>query len=123
MEKLPGVESATVKLNEGRVVLQLKTENTVTFAQVRERVRSNGFTPREASFTANMESVLAGDRLRLKISGTDEVFDVSATSQSLETLLRAGSGRSFVVEGKIPFQNDANATPVVQVTSAKPVTY
>lgn len=122
MEKMPGVESATVQLNEGRAVMQLKPGNSLTMAQVRERVRNNGFTPREAAVTAVAEPVLTDDRLRLKISGTDDVYDVRTTSEGLERLLRAGGGQSFVIKATIPFEKDANTTPVLQVTSAKPFT-
>lgn len=122
MEKLPGVESATVKLNEGRAVLQLKPENRVTIAQVRERVRQNGFTPRDAVVTARADVVLEGDRLRLRISGTDETFDVRVASASLDQRLRSGAGRPFVVNGTIPFEKDTTRAPVLQVTDARPVT-
>lgn len=122
MEKLPGVESATVKLNEGRAVLQLKPDNRVTIAEVRERVRRNGFTPREAVVTARADVLLEGDRVRLRISGTDEIYDVRTTSGSLEQRLRSGAGQTFVVTGTIPFEKDPSRTPVLQVTDVKPVT-
>ncbi len=119
---MPGVQSATVKLNEGRAVMQLKPGNSLTMAQVRERVRNNGFTPREAAVTAVIEPALDNGRLRLKVSGTADLYDVKTASDDMERLLRAGSGRSFVIEATIPFEKDANATPVLQVTSAKPFT-
>ena len=122
MEKLPGVESATVKLNEGRAVLQLKPDNRVTIAEVRERVKRNGFTPREAVVTARGDVVLEGDRVRLRISGTDEIYDVRTTSGSLEQRLRSSAGQTFVVTGTITFEKDPSRTPVLQVTDAKPVT-
>jgi hypothetical protein len=120
MEKLPGVESATVTLNEGRAVLQLKPDNQVTIAQVRERVRRNGFTPRDAVVTARAEAVVEGERLRLRITGTEEIFDVRTTVANLERLLRSGSGRHFVVEGTVPVPQDAKTRPVLEVTAATP---
>jgi hypothetical protein len=122
MEKLPGVESATVKLNEGWAVLQLRPDNRVTIAEVRERVRRNGFTPREAVVTARADVVLEADRVRLRISGTDEIYDLRTTSESLEQRLRSGAGQTFVVTGTIPFEKEPSRTPVLQVTDAKPVT-
>lgn len=120
MEKLPGVESATVTLNGGRAVLQLKPDNQVTIAQVRERVRRNGFTPRDAVVTARAEAVVEGERLRLRITGTEEIFDVRTTVANLERLLRRGAGRGFVVEGTVPVPKDAKARPVLEVTAATP---
>lgn len=120
MEKLPGVESATVKLNEGRTVLQLQPDNHVTIGQVRERVRRNGFTPRDAAVTARAHAVLEGGRLRLRVVGTDDVYDVRATSGALEQRLRDAVGQTFVVSGTIPFDEDAARTPILQVTDARP---
>lgn len=120
MEKLPGVESATVKLNEGQAMLQLKPDNRVTIAEVRERVRRNGFTPRDAAVTARVHAVLEGGRLRLRVVGTDDVYDVRATSGTLERRLRGAAGQTFVVSGTIPFNEDAARTPILQVTDARP---
>jgi hypothetical protein len=120
MEKVPGVESATVSLNEGRAVLKLKPENTLTLGKVRESVRRNGFTPRDAQISAIAETV-AGEPLRLRITGTPDVYDVRATA-AIEKLLRAVANRPMIVEGTVPFENDANSRMVLQVTSVKPVT-
>jgi hypothetical protein len=122
MEKVPGVESATVLLNEGRAIVKLKSQNGVTLAQVRESVRQNGFTPRDAVVTAHAEAAADGDRLRLKISGTSDLYDVTTTAEDrgLEKLLRESIGRQVVIEGKIPIEKDPRASPVLQVTSVKP---
>ncbi len=120
MEKLPGVESATVKLNEGRAVLVLKPENTLTFGQLRESVRRNGFTPRDAHVTATAETV-ARDTLRLKITGTQDVYEVRTTA-ALEKQLRAAANRPVIVEGTIPFESAPTDKVVLQVTSVRSVT-
>lgn len=119
MKKLPGVESATVKLNEGRAVLALKPDNTLTLGQVRESVRRNGFTPRDARVTAIAE-IVSGDALRLRVTGTQDVYDVRGTP-ALEQQLRAGGSRPMIVDGTIPVGNDPKDPPVLQVTSVKPI--
>lgn len=119
MEKLPGVESATVKLNEGRAVLVLKPENTLTLEQIRESVRRNGFTPRDARITATAE-IVGGERLRLRITGTQDVYDVRVTS-ALEQQLRAAGNRPVIVEGTVPVATDPQDAMMLQVTSVKPV--
>ena len=51
MEKVDGVESVKVSLNEGFAEVKLKEGNTVTVEQLREVIRKNGFTPKEATVT------------------------------------------------------------------------
>jgi len=119
MEKLPGVETATVKLNEGRAVLALKPGNTLAIGQVRESVRRNGFTPRDARITATAD-VVSGNALRLRVTGTPDVYEVRATP-ALEQQLKAAEGRSMIVDGTISLGNDPKDPTVWQVTSVKPV--
>jgi hypothetical protein len=119
MEKLPGVESATVKLNEGRAVLVLKPENSLTLGQIRDSVRRNGFTPRDARITATAE-VVASEALRLRVTGTQEIYDVRGTS-ALEQQLRAAGSRPVLVDGTISVGHDPKDPMVWQVTSVKPV--
>lgn len=119
MEKLPGVETATVKLNEGRAVLALKPENTLAIGQIRESVRRNGFTPRDARITATAE-VVSGNVLRLRVTGTPDVYEVRGTP-ALEQQLKAAEGRPMIVDGTISLGNDPKDPTVWQVTSVKPV--
>lgn len=49
--KLPGVTSVRVSLNEGKAVAQLAPDSATTLAQIREVIRHNGFTPKDASVT------------------------------------------------------------------------
>lgn len=120
MEKLPGVESATVKLNEGRAVLALRPENTLTLGQIRESVRRNGFTPREARVTATAE-IVSGNALRLRVTGTRDEYDVRGTP-ALEQQVRAAGSRPIIVDGTISVGSDPKDPLVLQVTSVKPVT-
>lgn len=48
LKKLPGVTAVTVSLNQGKAVVELAAGNDIELAQIREVIRHNGFTPREA---------------------------------------------------------------------------
>ncbi len=124
MEKLPGVESARVSLNEGRATIQLNAGNTVSMTQIRQGVERNGFTPQQAVINAQADVIAAGNRLQLKISGTNDTYDVAATihAEDIQRQLKQSSGQKVVIEGIIPVQKDPKATPVIQVNSVKPVT-
>lgn len=122
MEKLPGVESASVSLNEGRTVIQLRPGNEITMAQIRESIQRNGFTPRDAVIKAQATVIATGDKLQLKISGTNETYDVVTTAHdSIQQQLRKSAGRTVMIDGMIPVPKDAKAAPAIQVNSVKPV--
>lgn len=122
MEKLPGVQSATVSLNEGRVMIRLEPGNTIRMAQLRQSVERNGFTPRDAAVTAQAEVIAKGDQLQVKISGTNDVYELATTAHAdaVQQQLRKRAGQSVVIEAIIPAPADPKAPPVIQVNSVKP---
>ena len=125
MEKLPGVEAAKVSLNEGRAVIQLRPGNAVTMAQIRRSVERNGFTPQQAAINAEADVVAKGDKLQLRISGTNDIFELASSGHADSVLqqLRKSAGQRVLIEGMIPAQKkDETATPAIQVNSVKPVT-
>lgn len=124
MEKLPGVESAKVSLNEGRAIIQLRAGNAVTMAQVRQSVERNGFTPQQAVVSGEADVVAKGDTLQLRISGTTDTYERASTPHADGVLqqLRTSAGQRVVIEGIIPAHKDRRATPVIQVNSVKPLT-
>ncbi|MCA1854199.1 MAG: heavy-metal-associated domain-containing protein [Beggiatoa sp.] len=124
MEKLPGVESAKVSLNEGRAIIQLQPGNKVTMAQIRQSVTRNGFTPQQAAISGEADVIAKGDKLQLRISGTNEVYDLASTPHKDGVLdqLRKSTGQQVVIEGIVPAQKDERAALVIQVNSVKPVT-
>lgn len=123
MEKLPGVESATMSLNEGRAVIELRPGNSITMAQIRQSVQRNGFTPRQAFISARAEVIAGGDRVQLRILGINETYDVGRTPhiEEIQRQLANQTGKTVVIEGIVPALKDPRATPVIQVNSVKPV--
>ena len=124
LEKLPGVESAKVSLNEGRATVQLEPDNAVTLAQIRQSVQRNGFTPQQVTVTGEAEVVATADGLQLRISGTSDTYDLASSPHGNDVLqqLRESTGRRVGIEGMIPVQKDPKATPAIQVHSVKPAT-
>lgn len=124
MEKLPGVESAKVSLNEGRATIQLKPGNAITMAEIRQSVERNGFTPQQAIVSARAEVTARGDTLQLKIPGTNETYDVADTphADGIRQQLKKHAGNAVLIEAVVPAQKDPKARPLMQVKSVKPVT-
>lgn len=116
VEKLEGVRAVKVSLNEGRAVLDLAPGNAITLAEIRERVRRNGFSPQGATVTVRARVAAAGDALRLEVPETKETFDVAATPHAPHVAeLRKHIGQVVTVEGLIAAPKE-KAASVIQIT-------
>jgi hypothetical protein len=94
MEKVDGIQSVRVSLNDGVTILDLKPGNTVTLAKLRQIIKSNGFVSKEASVLAR--GSVSGQRLFI-VSGTNEQVVLSAAP------VAAGeSWRLAVPQAKLP---------------------
>lgn len=95
LRKLPGVRSVRVSLNEGKAVVALSPGSRTTIGQIREVIRHNGFTPRDA------RAILVG-----RVVQEDDRW-----------LIDTGSQR-FVLEGDSPaLRNRALADATAQEVS------
>jgi len=124
LEKLPGVESAVVSLNEGRVILSLSRDNTVTVAQIRQGVEQRGFSPKQALVRAEVDVTGTDDKVQLTVSGTGETYELAEMPHAEDVLqqLRRSVGQRVVIEGMVPEEKEPRTTPVIQVNSVTPVT-
>lgn len=83
LSKLHGVTSVRVSLNDGRAVIALVSDSRTTLAQIREVIRHNGFTPRDARATLVGLLVREGNQLLLD-TGTGR-FVVEADSKTFQS--------------------------------------
>jgi hypothetical protein len=76
----------------------------VTVARIRDAIRENGFTAREAEIRVAGSLVQRGDTLSLVVPGTDDVFllEDAAGASAVAELRRRGVGARAVVVGQIP---------------------
>ena len=72
MQKVPGVTAVRVSLNDGLTVIDLKPENTVTLAALRQVIRHNGFVTKSAQIEARGILSAAGNQLTFEVSGSRE---------------------------------------------------
>lgn len=75
MQKVDGVEKVSVSLKDGLTILDLKADNRVTLAKLREIIKNNGFVSKDAVIVAR------GTPSR---NTTDHVFEVSGTGERLQ---------------------------------------
>ena len=74
MQKVDGVQTVKVSLKDGLTILDLKPDNTVMLAKLRQVIKDNGFVAKEAQVIA---------RGRLIAETPNATFEVSRTGERL----------------------------------------
>lgn len=82
LKGLSGVEQVSVSLNDGYAEVDLADDSGATLAEIREVIRKNGFTPRDANVQVSGKVVQSNEgKFLLK---TDvETFELNAKEQTL----------------------------------------
>ena len=121
LKKIPGVESVEASLNRGRALVRLRPGNTVRLEELVQRVRDNAFTPKEARVLVHGELLAVSDKLRLRVLGLNQAYDLVLDSRRGETgeELRKQAGRVLEVEGVIPIPEGKSALGVIQLKQWK----
>jgi copper chaperone CopZ len=103
--KIEGVQSVRVSLKEGVATIHFAPTNRVTLSKIREAIRSNGFSAREAEVQVAGSLVQRGDALALVVPGTDEVFflqDAPGAAGVVAELRRRDPNARVVLTGQVP---------------------
>jgi hypothetical protein len=72
MQKVDGVQSVKVSLNDGLTILDLKPDNAVTLAKLRQVIKNNGFVSKEAQIVARGSITGGAGAAAFEVSGTRE---------------------------------------------------
>lgn len=121
IQKIEGVESVKVSLNEGQARIVLKPGNRVTLEQLRELIKRNGFTPRQASVSAEADVISYEGRMHVRIAGTNEMFAVaSSTDARVLSAFRKPPVTAALVDATISLPDGTRAE--ARVTAVKPST-
>ena len=110
MEKVPGVMSVRVSLNEGLTIIDLTPDNTVTLSHLREIIRNNGFVTKEAQVVAAGTLRATADQLTFDVGGSREALKVVA-GRAIADDARANAGTAVVVlSGRVDLTNPKSLT-------------
>src|SRR5262245_6170389 len=104
MQKVAGIDSVRVRLNDGLTILDLRADNTVTLEQLRTVLKDNGFVAKEVHAVARGTVEQRNGQPVLAVSGTRESFVLSAgrdNKNALDEALRRGSASAVEVTGTI----------------------
>lgn len=103
--KIEGVASVSVSLNEGMTTVQFAASHRVRAEEIREVIRANGFSPKEAEVRVAGTLGLRGDSLTLAVPGTDERYVLQGfpgEAIALEALRQLGANARLVLTGQLP---------------------
>jgi hypothetical protein len=112
--KIDGVRSVKVSLKEGVATIQLAPSNRVTIGKIRDAIRSNGFTAREAEVRVAGTLVQRGDALLLVVPTTEEAFVLEAAPNGASMIARlrqAGANARVTLLGQLPAPARAGRAP------------
>ncbi len=105
IERIEGVSSASVSLNEGMTTIQFAASNSVRIEQIREVIRANGFTPKEADIRVSGLLKVRGDTLTLAIPGIDELLQLQefpGASEPISALRQLPPNVTITIAGQVP---------------------
>jgi hypothetical protein len=121
LEKVDGIEAVSVTVKRGVAHITLKKGNTVTLADLRRLIKDAGYSSRDAVVT--VVGAVQGERprLTLAVSGTTEVFDLSAGMERSLADVERHVGRTVEVSGTIPAPDPKDARGRMQVQSVSDV--
>ena len=111
IKKMEGVEAVEARLNEGKAVVRLKAGNTIHFDQFIKMIRDKAFTAKEARVSVRGEVAATGTRLQLKVSGTNEVYDLGGAIAEIKNKI----GKTLLIEGVIPVPNEKTYQRFIEV--------
>ena len=89
LKRLSGVEAVAVSLNDGYAEVELSEDSQLTLADIREVIRKNGFSPKNADVRVSGKVVEADGRQLLLKTGV-EVFELTIEDQKLQSQLSDG---------------------------------
>ena len=100
LKDLSGVEQVTVSLNDGYTEVHLAENSPATLAEIREVIRKNGFTPKEANVHVSGKVVQSNEgQFLLKTDA--ETFKLNAKDRTVLSQL-SEKDSSVTVTGLVP---------------------
>lgn len=105
IQKIDGVESVSVSLNEGLADIALEPGNSVDPEQIRKVVRDSGFTPKAAEVEVIGRITARSGRPVLFVSGAGVVYTLEEhpdAATDLDELRTAPTELEATVSGRLP---------------------
>jgi hypothetical protein len=101
LKSVAGVDAVDVSLEKGLAAVKMKPGNTATLKQLQAAITKNGFTMKESNATVAGTILVAEGKTQLKVSGSNDVFQLVPQSQKVPNASSMQS-KSVAVTGTIP---------------------
>ena len=111
IQKVEGVQSVNVSLNEGFADIKLRDGNKVTIEQVREVIRKNGFTPKESTVKVRGKVIERNGKPALDAGEPNCVLLLTGNVADLSR----SAGKDVVVSGVLPETKHKNEPETIDV--------
>lgn len=111
MKAINGVDSVKVSLSSGLTSVMLKPGNTATLQQFQEAITRNGFTMKQSNIVVAGKLIAADGKQKLQVSGSNELLNLDANSQTLQPY----QGKNVVITGVVPAPQKKSAPDTVRV--------
>jgi copper chaperone CopZ len=99
LKALSGVEAVTVSLNDGYAEVELSEDSRLTLADIREVIRKNGFSPKDANVRVSGK-LAQSEEGQLLLKTDTAVFELEAEEQWLLSQLSDGDS-SLTISGSV----------------------
>lgn len=121
VKDIPGVASVDVSLNQGLAVIRLKPDNQVDLERLREAIRDNGFTPKDADVWVAGRVIERDGRPALRVPGQEHpllLADHPDGRGKVDELLKVARDQAVVVEGRVSASRPTeDRPPVLEIRS------
>ncbi len=111
IKKVNGVQDVKVSLNEGGADIKLKDGNKVDVEQIRDIIRKNGFTPKDADVKVAGKVVERNGQPALEVNGPDVVYLLEGNVAPLKEM----AGKQVVLVGRVLETANKNEPPKLAV--------
>jgi copper chaperone CopZ len=101
LKAVNGVEQVDVSLNKGLATVTLKPGNNVTMQQLQQAIAKNGFTTKQSAVTASGTLMNEGGSLKLKVSGSNEIYLLEPDPQAKPIGGKQMAGQTVTVDGVV----------------------
>ena len=127
IRKLEGIESVDVSLERASADMRLRPANRVTLPQLRQIIKNNGFSSKDASVTVVGTLSQRDAQIVLTVTGTDSVWQIdrsksrdSAYAAALEHVMRRPADPVQIV-GVVAAPASTNQPDEIAVETLAPV--
>jgi copper chaperone CopZ len=112
IQKMDGIQSVSVSLNDGLLTADLKQGNTLRLEGIRKAIEESGFKAKEATITVAGKITKNDSETYVLETGSGERFLLQAENKSMQDNI-SGAASSVILTGRAEVSNGAETKLLV----------